>query len=703
MSSLSVSLAEEVEKCKKDKRLKSKKKKAIALLNLIELNDSDAHLAKRPRLRLSDIDTSKKDNAVVISTEDNEAPSRQKSMLADEHYAKALAINKERTKAAMERPKIFLTLENLLPFKSSDTTSSILQDSKNVLPLYMTDLQHLLLYALLKNLTSYKPRWCRLLRPCKLASTVLIVLHDVSIKDFKDHLDCFPYLKENFPINVEMITPSQYGSTLDHDVYAVPLTTSQLKHYMNNPEVERKVVKLISRGEEDEPNRHAVKDTEKNRSIGEKDKMKRDVVPRTSLLLTGAQMMMEGYPMPVATSTKTYEDFVYSKDQYSCVTDNSPLFALDCEMCLTSIGSNEVTRVSLVNEHNEVLYDSLIKPYNPIVNYLTRWSGITEEMLDQVTTRLEDAQKTLRSLLPSDAILCGQSLCNDLCALKMFHPYVIDTSVIYNTSGNRGIKCGLKRLSTYFLGRQIQDSKGGHCSTEDAIATMDLVNLKLSKGLEFGDAVLGGAFFPDMKTFFMGSEPMQPIQKRQSSSPTPDFDLGPGMKGCHVDQKHVKKVCTETLKKLTKLEVDKRTVFFQQRGNTLIHSFFELLAENKVSTCIIGKKELVSKYTSEKNLICVETKRDKDTRMEGVTQSLDKNFTWINLYGFADMLFAESADEEESQETMEEAKKKLFRKMDKHVMKLVCCQPEKVLTLVVLTGRTERGEHKNGATFVKVT
>lgn len=43
----------------------------------------------------------------------------------------------------------------------------------------------------------------------------------------------------------------------------------------------------------------------------------------------------------------------------------------------------------------------------------------------------------------------------------------------------------------------------------------------LKTGLEFGDAVLGGAFFPDMKTFFMGSEPMQPIQKRQSSSPTP--------------------------------------------------------------------------------------------------------------------------------------------------------------------------------------
>ncbi len=34
----------------------------------------------------------------------------------------------------------------------------------------------------------------------------------------------------------------------------------------------------------------------------------------------------------------------------------------------------------------------------------------------------------------------------------MFHPYVIDTSVIYNLAGNREIKPSLRRLSAQFLG-----------------------------------------------------------------------------------------------------------------------------------------------------------------------------------------------------------------------------------------------------------
>lgn len=35
---------------------------------------------------------------------------------------------------------------------------------------------------------------------------------------------------------------------------------------------------------------------------------------------------------------------------------------------------------------------------------------------------------------------------------QMFHPYVIDTSVIFNMSGNRGVKAGLRKLSQFFLG-----------------------------------------------------------------------------------------------------------------------------------------------------------------------------------------------------------------------------------------------------------
>ena len=79
-------------------------------------------------------------------------------------------------------------------------------------------------------------------------------------------------------------------------------------------------------------------------------------------------------------------------------------------------------------------------------------TGVRAETLENVTVTLKDVQAKLQELLPANAILCGQSLNNDLHALKMFHPYIIDTGIIYNLSGNRDIKPALRRLSAQFLG-----------------------------------------------------------------------------------------------------------------------------------------------------------------------------------------------------------------------------------------------------------
>ena len=127
-------------------------------------------------------------------------------------------------------------------------------------------------------------------------------------------------------------------------------------------------------------------------------------------------------------------------------------------------------------------------------------------MLTNVETRLSDVQRDLKAVLPPDCILVGQGLNNDLIALRLMHPYVIDTSVIFNVTGNRRRKSKLSALSNIFLNEAIQTSgKLGHNPEEDAKAAMKLVKLKLAKGYEFGDVMLNG-FVPQIPALVKSDE-----------------------------------------------------------------------------------------------------------------------------------------------------------------------------------------------------
>lgn len=216
--------------------------------------------------------------------------------------------------------------------------------------------------------------------------------------------------------------------------------------------------------------------------VFESDLNARSKISRTSLLLSPLQMLVENYPMPFE------EDISILRSKYYPVTDSSQMFALDCEMCITD--KSELTKISIVDEEMRVVYSELVKPELPITNYLTRYSGITQEMMENVTNTLADVHTFLRRTLPRDAILVGHSLNMDLAALNMFHPYVIDTSVIYSRTGVRSYKPSLKALAYELLGKSIQTADQlGHDSLEDAITAMELVKLKLINGLLFGDCV----------------------------------------------------------------------------------------------------------------------------------------------------------------------------------------------------------------------
>ena len=163
-----------------------------------------------------------------------------------------------------------------------------------------------------------------------------------------------------------------------------------------------------------------------------------------------------------------------------------PVLAMDCEMCLTSVGY-ELCRISVVDAlTNRTLLDSFVKPKNEIVDYLTQFSGVTEE--DILCCRMTLAQIQdilLREYIFKDSILVGHSLENDLRVLNVTHENIIDTSLLYMHPRGLPSRHALRYLAHRFLQRRIQT--GQHDSTEDAIACADLLKLKMIHGPSYGN------------------------------------------------------------------------------------------------------------------------------------------------------------------------------------------------------------------------
>ncbi|KAF3920835.1 hypothetical protein ABW21_db0200790 [Orbilia brochopaga] len=234
----------------------------------------------------------------------------------------------------------------------------------------------------------------------------------------------------------------------------------------------------------------------------EKSSNKKQSKPRlkiTELLLTPEELIEDQYPLHSTQSTSQEPslpaDWLETDlstapprvVESGSVLEGYTIYAIDCEMVMTASGPS-LARISIVDWDGAVVMDELVKPDEPVLDYVTAFSGITAAKLADVTTTRADIQQRLKTLFHANVILVGQSLNSDLQALHFSHHQIVDTSVIYEHPRGKPMKPGLRWLAQKYLKQQIQSDKGGHDSIEDARACLQLLKLKLEKGKDFGSA-----------------------------------------------------------------------------------------------------------------------------------------------------------------------------------------------------------------------
>ncbi|KAJ5593878.1 uncharacterized protein N7459_000086 [Penicillium hispanicum] len=156
--------------------------------------------------------------------------------------------------------------------------------------------------------------------------------------------------------------------------------------------------------------------------------------------------------------------------------------ALDCEMGINRVGELELIRVSAVDFYTgEVLIDSLVWPSSLMLHLNTRFSGVNWNMLyrakesENCIYGRDQARRRLWEFVGPLTIVITHGGSADMLALRWIHHRIIDTLELESRRVDPEPARSLKNLSQIHLNRPIQQTRFGHDSLEDAMASRDLV------------------------------------------------------------------------------------------------------------------------------------------------------------------------------------------------------------------------------------
>ncbi|RVE40270.1 hypothetical protein evm_015080 [Chilo suppressalis] len=146
--------------------------------------------------------------------------------------------------------------------------------------------------------------------------------------------------------------------------------------------------------------------------------------------------------------------------------------ALDCEMIGDVHGRSMLARVTLVDEDEQVIYNTFVKATREVGTYRYELTGINESHFKNAKDFNQVKQDVKNKL--SGCILIGHSVPGDLEILGLEHPArnVRDIAEYPGYKRSNGQKRTLKDLAKEYLGMDIQINY--HDSVEDAKASMKL-------------------------------------------------------------------------------------------------------------------------------------------------------------------------------------------------------------------------------------
>ncbi|KAG9194225.1 hypothetical protein G6011_04260 [Alternaria panax] len=189
--------------------------------------------------------------------------------------------------------------------------------------------------------------------------------------------------------------------------------------------------------------------------------------------------------------------FIETPDNDKVPKDAAVCF--DCEMGYTTNGL-EMLRLTVITwPQHKPLVDVLVRPLGHVLDFNTRFSGITADQFLNAKPydpanpkpvrkdlRIVDSPHAARDLFlshvsPTTPVL-GHALENDLNTIRLIHPTIIDTVLLYPNPSGLPFRFGLRKLASDYLGEQIQQGgASGHDSYEDARTTGELVRYKIKE------------------------------------------------------------------------------------------------------------------------------------------------------------------------------------------------------------------------------